>query len=61
MKYGFVTEYIGNTQMMKCHLCGKEIVKSQSTFRSHMRMHIRNGEISSNDELAMRIELGKKH
>lgn len=43
--------------MLECHLCGKYVVRGPMAFRSHMRMHLRNKEITTKDELEMRTNL----
>jgi hypothetical protein len=46
-----------NTHSMKCHLCGKDITRGPIPFRSHMRVHLRNGEITRKKELEIRMNL----
>jgi len=49
-----------NIRFMKCHICKKVLNRTERSFRPHMRMHIKNGEISSKKELEMRLELFRK-
>lgn len=53
----WMDSYIENGQYMKCHLCGKEFIRCQNSFRSHMRSHIRKGEIKISEELSARIKI----
>ena len=42
---------------LTCHICKAKIRKRAESFRSHMREHIKKGEISAKDELKMRMNL----
>lgn len=42
---------------MKCPICGFTMRRHPTPFRSHMRTHIRNGEISEQDELRIRKKI----
>lgn len=60
MKNLWMQDYISSTRAMECHLCGKEFIKCENSFRTHMRMHIRKKEITKKDELMLRMAIFNK-